>query len=201
MKKLETLETMEVLSVMAIIIAIALFAVSHKVEGGIKTEQAIIEEPSSSHDPLSEWNIYQNDKWGYSLEYPGDWQVKTVLTNFNKPEHVVKELVAFKSPDEIPMILVDLWTNVSQSSLLDWFIKIQKPILSEGVALPDGANTEVSGFPAIEIENPQSHACDEFVTLFLAKEEQLVFRFTYRVCDDFETMPIYKNMLSTFKVK
>jgi len=157
--------------------------------------------PAYESIDTSDWKTYRNEKWGYSVEYPGDWEVNTVLTNFDRPEDVVKELVAFKSPDGIPTILVDLWTNDSQSSLLDWFMKIQKPVLSEGVSLPDGANTEVSGFPAIEIENPQYRACDEFVTLFLAKDGQLVFRFTYRVYDNFKTIPIYKNMLSTFEVK
>lgn len=196
---MRNLITIKVFS-LAIMIAVGLFGVNNKVDGGMHTEKAIIEVLTAT-GLVSEWKTYQNEKWGYSLEYPGDWEVNTVLKNFDRPEHVVKELVVFKNPDGIPMILVDLWTNVSQSSLLDWFMSIQKPILSEDVALPDGANTEVCGFPAIEIENPQYQACDEFITLFLAKEEQLVFRFTYRVCDDSETMPIYKNMLSTFEVK
>lgn len=192
---MRNLITMKVFS-LAIIIAIALFAVSHKVEGGIKTEQAIIEEPSSSHDPVSEWNIYRNDKWGYSVEYPPDWTARITLENdATKPEYVIKEEVTFSSSG-YGQITLHVWTNQSKFSLCQWFEKNKQWFVGGEAEISKCTATGLE-LQAICVREPRTPQAYEALKCFFQKNNR-VYQLMYNNSDESQSEGIYGHMLATF---
>ena len=142
------------------------------------------------------WRVYQNETWNFSLEYPPDWTVETMLTNVGKPHHVVKEKIAFTGPAG-PMICLDVWTNDKGMKLMEWFRAYQAGMLSSGVKIPNSPNAVAAGEKAIRLYNPQHQACDQLIHVF--EKQGRFFRLEYRITDDRKSDPVVEHMLSSFK--
>ncbi|MBN2055651.1 hypothetical protein JW905_12050 [bacterium] len=143
-----------------------------------------------------DWQVYQDEAWGFSLEYPADWKMLVRLENFGKPSFVIKKKIEFTGPGG-PMVIMDLWTNDEALELMNWYEVNYAGLMSSELQKPESPDRMVGGEPAIRMLNPQGQACTQSITLF--QRGNLVFSLEYRVTDDFASLPVIEHMLATFK--
>lgn len=162
----------------------------------------------------SNWNLYTNKEYGFSVEYPAGWEVSIFTDNPDAPTSVIRKAIGFKGPlpegVEIKhpaynyvWTVVDIWRNPAERPLLEWLEKDTFPGHYKdgkylGTPIPQTANVEVGGVPAFQGFYPESSQAYAHIETFFSYKDK-VFRVLYLESDGGKSRDIYDRMLLTFR--
>jgi hypothetical protein len=148
------------------------------------------------------WEIYNNVKYSYSINYPKNWYL--VENNPNTPAIAIKHTVQHTdfSPvrsyndykSKIFFVSVIVWDNPNQLCIQDWLRNenINHPVLISGKALI------INNKKAIKYE-PKGNAY--YIEVWLTDGNKTYQLFYCEPSQKGEYLMIFKKMLSTFTVK
>ena len=165
------------------------------------------------------WNMYENEKHGYSFMYPSDCFYGPMPSDCKQkpPEERRPECLCFlngKNPDQVSMekliIGEDVVTgavfhihhydtpmyNPPPGTKLTSWLKEELSGLSEDI--PNEPNMEINGIPAVRIYSPQSPMATSYEEIYYIKNDML-FRINMLNVDDEDIKALYDQMLSTFR--
>jgi len=154
-------------------------------------------EPETVPTPSSDWRVYTDDRWGYSVKYPPDWTARVELNNIGGPEYVVQRRVTFVGP-EYAQVDIDVYENRTNLGLVEWCDAYQQPLLPTTVQLSRQANARIAGVPAVVVTSPEESQMPAKVAAILLKADK-VFKVTYICADGGAALNIYTRMLSALE--
>ena len=165
------------------------------------------------------WIRYDNQKYGYNLHYPPDCTFGA-LPGYCKekpPEERPQECLCFingENPDEVLLQAflgeVDQLTLASftishydtpiynpppGADLIEW---IQDNLSEMFEDLPDEANTEIGGIPAVRIYSPSSPMAPSYEEIYFIKDD-ILFRINMLDVDNDDNRELYDFVLQSFR--
>lgn len=165
------------------------------------------------------WNMYENEKHGYSFMYPSDCYYGPMPSDCKQkpPEERLPECLCFlngENPDQVSMeklivgedVVTGAVFNIHHydtpmynpppgTELTSW-LKEALSGLSEDI--PNEPNMEISGIPAVRIYSPQSPMAPSYEEIYYIKNDML-FRINMLNVEDEDNKALYDQMLSTFR--
>ena len=145
---------------------------------------------TTTKDETADWKTYTNEKYGYSLKYPKDWEYKE-----NMHEGYEKgAIVGFRKPPTKDEGFYDIVIRVADAgntlTIDEWLARNAKPSI---VTSPTHKTIGVDKLPGVEFIESNM---DEHKAVYLA-HNKLVMSFT--IAKDSKYLSIFNKMLSTFK--
>ena len=156
----------------------------------------LLSTPAGGGGEAIRWEVYTDEVWDFSIEYPTEWSVETQLENSGKPDYVIKKKIAFTGP-EGPMIILDLWSNDRNLRIMEWYYAYAANLTTQEAVVPEVPNAEVGCGEAIQFYNPQHQSADQLVAVF--RKDSLYFRLEYRISDQGQCEDVFQYMLASFK--
>jgi hypothetical protein len=163
-----------------------------------------------------DWNVYKNEKYGYSLKYPSDC-IFGPLPGFCKqkpPEERPRECLCFlngQDPDRVVLqkfigpkdnltlstitfshYSTEFYNLPSSTGLIDWL----KGNFSYQ-DIPDEINMQIDGIPAVGVYTPQSQGIYSQADIYFIKQDNL-FGISMLDIDNNDNKKLYNQILFTF---
>jgi len=160
------------------------------------------------------WNLYVNEQFGFSFEYPAGWKITEGADRPDAPIGVIRRTIKLKGPlpegveikhsayDYI-LIEVSICENPAERSLLEWLEKDTLPCHYKdgkylGTPIPQTPNLTVAGEPAYQGYYPESSQAYANTETFFSHKDK-VFRILYLESDGGKSRGIYNRILESFK--
>lgn len=142
----------------------------------------------------TKWQNYQDDDYGFKLEYPSDWQIETTIKQpipLIDDEAIIKRL-AFLPPQSGVVVYLDVWLNHGYdfNSWLRWYSESR---LVE--KMPVELNALVAGQSAVAFS--ESGAPNNTLSVFFGDKER-VYRLLYVATNSAAVLEAYWHMIDTF---
>ena len=150
----------------------------------------------STDDP--DWNLYISEEYGFSVEYPAEWEVKRSLPSVGHREDLrMKSWIKFMKVGSA-YAMISTW-ELPGADLLEWSKENKNLLVSGGAVLPAGANARVAGLPALVLYSPPGQAPSK-VTAVL-KNGDYIFRIEHFTPKNESPLlwDIYEHFLRTFE--
>lgn len=114
---------------------------------------ANISSPVQTHQSHEgSWKVYTSEKWGFSVQYPGDWKPQEIIfVSESNPKEILSEHLALNSPTQYKRVEIEIGKpQQSMDKAVDKFIQDQmngwkNPVLIERSSM------QVSGYPGTKI--------------------------------------------------
>jgi uncharacterized repeat protein (TIGR01451 family) len=141
----------------------------------------------------TQWEVYQNSEYDFSVEYPINWSIDIIPTqteeNFSKREMIIRF-----SKDPFSSIHIDIINTFDDVE--KWFVEYELP--TKGTPIEPQKDLRINGINAIYYFFPgdiSNHLLPRHVSIL--KHEEYIFRIEYLVADDNDYLAIYKRILGS----
>lgn len=167
------------------------------VVGGILIWQYFGSPKEEVKDGIANWQTYQNEEYGFEIEYPLEWEVKNYKNNYSflspKVEECKKtqyECDIYSPGIAIYKSLIELPNNSKNLSFDKW---LDKQI---GLNLVSGrSNILVGNYDGVEVKD--SGVAGGYRNIYIIKDSGVIIKFS--IADESSEMTTFNQMLSTFK--
>jgi hypothetical protein len=169
-------------------------------------------------DLTADWQIYRNEKYGYSFKYPPDCFYGPMPGDCKEkpPEERRPECLCFlngENPDEVSLekMIIEADTvsgapfHISHYDTpvynpppgIDLITWIKETYYSNYEDIPDEQNMELGGIPAVKFYTPKSPMAPSQEEIFFIKEDKL-FRIYMIEVENENNRELYDQLLSSF---
>jgi len=147
-----------------------------------------------------QWHNYTNSEWGFSINYPSEWELSTVFTNDNSRSlEVIRLRNNFLGPLDAE-VTIDVWQKSPDLGLMEWITEYQLALFTlGGVKSPQGSNALINGHNALTVSQPGSCMYPQLFEAFIETSDR-IFLVQYTASDDGQAIPIYREMLASLSV-
>ncbi|MCJ7660427.1 MAG: hypothetical protein MUO67_14865 [Anaerolineales bacterium] len=170
--------------------------------------------------PTDDWNTYKNEKYGYSFMYPPDCFYGPMPSDCKEkpPEERRAECLCFldgENPDNVFMqaFLGDgdqlslagftvshhdspVFNPPQGTELISWIKENYSEMFED---IPDEANMDIGGIPAVKILSLQSPMAPSFEEIYYLQND-ILFRINMLDVDNEDNKELYDQILSTFSL-
>ncbi|MBZ9571921.1 hypothetical protein KJA15_01105 [Patescibacteria group bacterium] len=167
-----------------------------------------------------DWQVYTNEKYGYSLKYPQPCLFGPLpgYCKQSPPEERPRECLCYfnaENPDEVSLgtftgtksdltgasfvvfhsIYVDYYSPPAGTDLVEWV----KENFSYYDDIPDEINMEIDGIPALRVYTPKSPMAWSQEDIYFIKNDK-VFQISMLNVDNKDNRALYDKILFTFSI-
>jgi len=145
----------------------------------------------------TQWTVYEDSEFGFSLEYPASWDMSISLEHgHGSPEYVIRRRIAFEGLNGA-LVHVDIWANPEKLNLMDWLAQHDEfAVIPSPATISESANATIGGVPAVMTV---AEGAVPMMTVVLANTSS-VFRIEYVALDNGQAQEIYQHMLFAFRL-
>ena len=142
----------------------------------------------------SQWELYENKEYGFSIKYPAEWAVKTTITNSGLGDGVIEKRIFFSETDELG-VHIDIFPNESDLEVLEWYYAYQDQFLNDGGSLQ--TDLLIAGKQAVYSFDPEDSQSAYPRHTVIVINGSYVFRIEYSASSQIDYLNTYREMLST----
>ena len=146
----------------------------------------------------ADWRTYVDEKWGFTIQYPLDWDVREVFSNSEDgPSYVIRKRVRFAGSNHAE-IHIDVWQKSTAVGLTAWLDANQKTMLELGnVQIPRTTNAVLSARESLVLTQRGSCSSPPVFLAYVPAGDRM-FSLIYRAADGGKAVDTYLQMLRSF---
>lgn len=72
----------------------------------------------------SEWSVYVDETWGYSISYPVDWEAQIIFTNNDDQPPYFRQRMGLAGPNNAESKVI-VWQKQAGTRLMDWIHELE----------------------------------------------------------------------------
>lgn len=138
------------------------------------------------------WVDYENEEYGFSIDYPSKWEVSITIENNDLGDGVIEKRFFFSESSDLG-VHIDIFPNSSGLSALEWYYTYQEIFMTNGGILQE--DLQIGGSPAVYSFDPEDSESVYPRHTVIIDNTDYIYRVEFSDSTQTEFLDLYREML------